>query len=254
MIMFMMKENKQNFCSKMYSNLGSFLPIILVLPLFSFFFSISFLFTIPVAFIFTMFLLILRRKKAFQNESLFQDKLKEEEVKPLINVTETAENYDQQQAEAQSEYSFQSDNEIINFSVMDKTFEVNVQEFKPQADLESDSSLPSDSESSTDSIICESFEIDHQNVYSSEILAFDIVDDDDHSDVEEDEDEEDSLIEIQLPSFHFSEESKQKLESKLPDFMPEYIFKQQGLMELLEEMNDMNEDENLIEIDIAMCK
>lgn len=38
----------------------------------------------------------------------------------------------------------------------------------------------------------------------------------------------------------------------LPDFLPESIFKKQGLMELLAEINDMNEDENLIEIDISV--
>lgn len=62
-----------------------------------------------------------------------------------------------------------------------------------------------------------------------------------------DDDEEDGLIEIKLPSNNFSgliEDPKQKLETNLSDS----IFKQHGLRELLDEIN---EDENLIEIDIS---
>jgi hypothetical protein len=80
--------------------------------------------------------------------------------------------------------------------------------------------------------------------------------DDYDNDDEEEEEEEDSLIEINLPSRNLSnltEESKQKSESKLSGFLSESIYKQQDLMQLLEEMNDMNEDDqNLIEIDISM--
>lgn len=94
-----------------------------------------------------------------------------------------------------------------------------------------------------------SFETDHIGNQNEDIISASLDSDDDY---EEDEDEEeDSLIEINLPSSHFSdliEDPKQKLQSKLSDS----IFKQQGLMELLEEINDMNEDENLIEIDISM--
>lgn len=194
---------------------------------------------------------MLTKKKGPQNESLVQDKIQKEELQPSLNVTqaelnqqsETAENHHEQQAEAQSDYSFPSDSESSNFSVMDNTLELNVEEHKQQANLQPDSSsLPSDSESS--------FEIDqngYQNVSSSNSLPSDTDDDE--------EEEEDSLIEINLPSSHFSdltEEHKQTLESMLPDFLPESIFKKQGLMELLAEINDMNEDENLIEIDISV--
>lgn len=75
------------------------------------------------------------------------------------------------------------------------------------------------------------------------------------SDEYEDEGEEDSLIEIHLPKENFSnlaDESTQKMESELLDFLSESIFMQQNLMELLLETNDMSEDENLIEIDISM--
>ncbi|QHO26554.1 uncharacterized protein DS421_7g200580 [Arachis hypogaea] len=74
-----------------------------------------------------------------------------------------------------------------------------------------------------------------------------------NSDVEEEEEEEDSLIEIKLPNRYLVEEPKQKFESNLTElFLPEYMFKQKGLMDLLEEINEINEDENLIEIDISM--
>ncbi|XP_021889991.1 uncharacterized protein LOC110808721 isoform X1 [Carica papaya] len=79
--------------------------------------------------------------------------------------------------------------------------------------------------------------------------------------------DEDSLIEIALPSGHYvghhdhkkeEEEGKLSLQQK---FMPDYynlpppypIWKQHSLMELLAELNEMmNEEENLIEIDISM--
>ncbi|XP_052108216.1 uncharacterized protein LOC107496113 [Arachis duranensis] len=74
-----------------------------------------------------------------------------------------------------------------------------------------------------------------------------------NSDVEEEEEEEDSLIEIKLPNRYLVEEPNQKFESNLTElFLPEYMFKQKGLMDLLEEINEINEDENLIEIDISM--
>ncbi|KAJ9176773.1 hypothetical protein P3X46_012052 [Hevea brasiliensis] len=69
--------------------------------------------------------------------------------------------------------------------------------------------------------------------------------------------DEESLIEIALPSGHYighkEEESKFNLQKKFPDFTTTGSFyKQHGLMELLAELNEMNEEENLIEIDISM--
>lgn len=261
--MIMEKADKQQVFSKLCSNLGTSLPMILSLVLFSFFFyfsiskSFPFLLTIPIALLSTLFLVTLTKKKGSQDEKLVQDKLQKEELQSSLDVThtevsqqsETAESHELQ-AEEQSNYSFPSDSESSNFSVMDKIFELNAQEHEQQADSQSDSSLPSDSESSTGSIMCESFEIDHygnQNVSSSDSLASDNYD--------YEEEEEDSLIEINLPSSHFSgftEEPERKSESELPDFLPESIFKEQNLMELLAEINEMNEDENLIEIDISV--
>ncbi|GMJ10420.1 hypothetical protein HRI_004711200 [Hibiscus trionum] len=68
----------------------------------------------------------------------------------------------------------------------------------------------------------------------------------------EDEEEEDGLIEIAIPSngtTGLNEEPKQNVQSNLPTFFPESIFQQQELVELLAEIN---EEENLIEIDISM--
>lgn len=69
--------------------------------------------------------------------------------------------------------------------------------------------------------------------------------------------DEDSLIEISLPGGHYicdheEDEVIYNLQNKLPDFAPGSFFKQHGLMELLAELNEMNEEENLIEIDISM--
>ncbi|KEH34075.1 hypothetical protein MtrunA17_Chr3g0102321 [Medicago truncatula] len=309
--MIMMKANKQRLCSKLNSNLSTFLTIMLILVFLSFFFSISkyfsFLLAIPIALVSTLFLVTLKKKKGSKNESVVQEKLLKEKLQSALDVSETeyniqsenAENH-KEQAEAQLEYSFPLDSESRNFLVMDRTFEFSVPEHMQQDDLRLDSSFPSDSERSNGSIVGETFEFDHnryQNLshdrlvsdtddedgeydyddhdegfnriivdtnnnlngkegslvsYSS--LVYPISDDNDYEDYEvEDEDEEDNLIEIHLPSRNLSnltEESMQKLEAR-PDFISESIFNQQSLMQLLAEMNDMNEDENLIEIDIS---
>lgn len=72
---------------------------------------------------------------------------------------------------------------------------------------------------------------------------------------EDDDDDDDSLIEISLPGSESSgleEDPDQNLGTKLPDILPESIFRQHGLEELLAEINEMNEEDNLIEIDISM--
>lgn len=226
---------------QMYSNLGSRLaslviPIALAfLLLFSIFlfFPISdfspFLLTIPIALLSTLFLVTLRKKKGSEDEdedeNLLQERMQKEDLQ-----TEIAQK-NEQEAESQSDSSFPSDSESSNYSNMDEKFELNAQ----------NSLFPSDTESINGSTVGEGFELDQS-------LASDNDDDDD-------DDKEDGLIEINLPSSHFSgltEERVQKLEAKLPDFLPEAMFKQEGLMELLAEINEMNEEENLIEIDISM--
>lgn len=277
--MIMMKANKQHFYSKMCFNLSTFLPIMLFFVLLSFFFSNSksftFLLAISIVVLFFVFLVTLKKKKGSKNESLVQNKLHEEELfdaseSDFDQQSETAENHEEQD-EAQLDYSFPLDSKSRNFYVMDETFEFNVHKHMQQDVLISDSSLSLDSEKCCGLIMDETFEIDHnryQNVrnhdrlvsqsdlqYSStqDLTTSDDDDGDDYDyDDDEEEDDDDSLIEIHLPSRNLSnldEESKQNLESK---FLEESILKQQSLIQILEEINDMNEDENLIEIDISM--
>ncbi|EEF39608.1 uncharacterized protein LOC8286842 [Ricinus communis] len=70
-----------------------------------------------------------------------------------------------------------------------------------------------------------------------------------------DDDEDDNLIEISFPdnnSSELNEESEEKLQTELPEYFPESIFRQEGLMELLAEISEVNEEENLIEIDLSV--
>ncbi|KAI4307874.1 hypothetical protein L6164_031004 [Bauhinia variegata] len=203
-----------------------FLPIVLVLALFSisFFFpasqSFHFLFTVPILLLAAVFLVTLTKKKGFPDENLVREKVQKKELEQLfadVIQTEAA-----QQSEA-------------------------AQKHEQQIESHPDSSLPSDSESCTGSSMDESSDPDHSKDPNLGISDSSLVSDND--------DDEDSLIEIDLPIGDFSglsEEPKQKLLSKLPDFLPESIFKQQDLVELLAEINEMNEDESLIEIDISM--
>jgi hypothetical protein len=65
--------------------------------------------------------------------------------------------------------------------------------------------------------------------------------------------DDESLIEISLPGNHVEDYSDPVFQEELKeefiwDLLPESVFKQNGLMELLSEIN---EDDNMIEIDIA---
>ncbi|KAI4305629.1 hypothetical protein L6164_028985 [Bauhinia variegata] len=71
--------------------------------------------------------------------------------------------------------------------------------------------------------------------------------------------DEDSLIEIALPSGHYVGQQKEEKklsfsfqQKKQQELSAESLFSQRSLMEFLAEFNDMNEEENLIEIDISM--
>ncbi|XP_061344090.1 uncharacterized protein LOC133290053 [Gastrolobium bilobum] len=70
--------------------------------------------------------------------------------------------------------------------------------------------------------------------------------------------DEDSLIEIALPSGHYVGQQKDEpkyncsLQQKKMELSAEALFSQQSLMEFLSEFNDVSEEENLIEIDISM--
>ncbi|KAG5053456.1 hypothetical protein glysoja_025934 [Glycine soja] len=239
--MIMVKVSKQQICHNLCCYFASFFPIILVLVLLfsiSFFFSVSesspSLLTLLIALLSTLFLVTLAKKKGSLHENLVQDNQQKLELQPsledvTIQQNETAE----RQAEAHSESSFSLDCESRN--IMDTSFVLSAEKYYEQkADPQSDTSLPSDSESTTSSTMDEeSIKIHHntdQNLDISDSLVFDY---------DVDEEEEDGLIEIKLPNNYFLE------------FLPESIFKQQGLTELWAEINEMNEDENLIEIDIS---
>lgn len=188
-----------------------------------------------------MFYFTLTKKKGSQCEHLVQDNMHKSKLLPSL---EDVVQMQEKQAEAQLHPSFLVDSE--SNSIIDKSFGLNAE---LQADPHSDSSLPSDTESSISSTIDESFEIDirrNQDMMSicDNLDSNNDDSDEDDGDDDDEEEDEDGLIEIKLPSSHFSslnENSKQNLD---------FIFKQQGLMDLLAEINEMNEDENLIEIDI----
>jgi hypothetical protein len=157
---------------------------------------------------------------------------------PIEDIQESESSKYQGEAESYPSYPLESESN----NIIDKKIELNAQKYEQQDDPYSDSSFPSDSESSTGSIIGESFEIDLRRNQDMSLFDSFASNNDEEEDDGEDE-EEDGLIEIKLPSSNFSslneEYSKQNLN---------FIFKEQGLMDLLAEIND--EDENLIEIDI----
>ncbi|KAF9666529.1 hypothetical protein SADUNF_Sadunf16G0238500 [Salix dunnii] len=108
--------------------------------------------------------------------------------------------------------------------------------------------FPSDSDSSDDFSAGENFELSwrcSENVGQSIAVSESSISE---NDVDEDGD---GLIEISLPqnnSVDSDEESKKKSVSN----SPESILRQQGLMELFAEITEVNEEENLIEIDLSM--
>ncbi|XP_021905797.1 uncharacterized protein LOC110820596 [Carica papaya] len=112
----------------------------------------------------------------------------------------------------------------------------------------SDSESSSIEESITSSEI--NFELDHgQWIYPNNMGHQNVCSTVSYDSVSEEEDE-DSLIEIALrggdsTDLNYEDQPKQKLQS----FLPDSIFRQEEIRELLAEIN---EDENLIEIDISM--
>ncbi|KDP39278.1 hypothetical protein JCGZ_01035 [Jatropha curcas] len=109
--------------------------------------------------------------------------------------------------------------------------------------------FPSASESGDDLSESENFELNwmsfnnaSKNVAISEILG---------SSSEDDEDEDDNLIEISFPDSN-SVELNEESEEKLQTYMSENVFNQEGLLELLADINEVTEEENLIEIDLSM--
>ncbi|KAH7546924.1 hypothetical protein FEM48_Zijuj01G0252400 [Ziziphus jujuba var. spinosa] len=113
--------------------------------------------------------------------------------------------------------------------------------------------IPTDSEGTDDSVPSEIFELKWTS--PSNVEGQNLAVSDSSVSEEDDDDDDDSLIEISLPGSESSgikENANLNLQSKLPELLPESIFKEHGFRELIEEMNEMNEEENLIEIDISM--
>ncbi|KAL1307321.1 hypothetical protein HN51_049282 [Arachis hypogaea] len=205
---------------QIFCKLCPLLPFVLVLVLFSllYFFSVfeSFphsLFTTLVALFTTLFLVTLTRTKwSIDEKNLVQDN----NLKKLESSLPSL------------------------LGDVTKESEINADEKYEEQHADQDSESQSTS----------SFENDQERSENYGMISNSDVDD---VDEEEEEEEEDSLIEIKLPNRYLVEEPKQKFESNLTElFLPEYMFKQKGLMDLLEEINEINEDENLIEIDISM--
>ncbi|CAK9166872.1 unnamed protein product [Ilex paraguariensis] len=67
------------------------------------------------------------------------------------------------------------------------------------------------------------------------------------------DDDDENLIEIAFPNqtVTLTEELKQQGNRNVPTWLPESIFEQRGLMDLLPDLNEVNEEETLIEIDIS---
>ncbi|XP_058769119.1 uncharacterized protein LOC131642989 [Vicia villosa] len=186
-----------------------------------------------------------------------------EKLQPSFDVGETEFNQHEkmQQDDLQSESSFLSYSQRCIASIVGETFEIDYNEYQ---NVSSCDGLDSDTDDGDGDYEYEKDNDDERfnriiintngNIDSKEssLLSYTTSV---YSISDEEEDDEDSLIEIHLQKGNFSnlaDESTQKIESELLDFLSESIFMQQNLMELLSETNDMNEDENLIEIDISM--
>jgi hypothetical protein len=196
----------------------------------------------------TLLLFTTTKKKGSLCENLVQDNnnMQKSEFEPSSRDVAQIEDTQQSgtshnQGEEESYPSFPLENESYN--IIDKKFELNAHKYEQQDDPYSDSSFPSDSESSIGSVIGESFKIDLRRNQDTKLSDSFASDNDKEEEDNSDYEEEDGLIEIELPSSNFSslneEYSKQNID---------FVFKEQGLMDLLAEFND--EDENLIEIDI----
>lgn len=99
----------------------------------------------------------------------------------------------------------------------------------------------SESESQEDHLsTSEGSEVDHSHDYSDGSIS-----------------DEESLIEIALPSGNYVNMQKDEsdyysLQQKKKELFGDALFSQQSLMELLSELNEVNEEENFIEIDLSM--
>lgn len=196
--------------------------------------SSPFLLTIPILVLSTIFIVTFKKKRVILDDNPMQDEedlicdqkiLYKKEVDTLRPSLETA---------SQTMAAQQLENGLM-------------QEYQDESPP--DIQFSSDSESSNDSIIGVNFDL---NLMSSNYMEKDEA----ISDVSVSDADDDSLIEISLPgskSGGLDEEPKQKPQySNIHGLLPDSIFQQQDLMELLTEITEMNnEEENLIEIDLS---
>ncbi|KAK4575767.1 hypothetical protein RGQ29_026644 [Quercus rubra] len=234
----MEKPAENQICSSMWFSRTSLLCVAVLVPVFAYFLSFGFypsLVTIPILVLSTLFVIAFRKKNVILDENPVQDEGHICDQKHLLGkeVGQTQTPQPLLETAIQPEVTQQNEVGVMH-------------EYKVESPP--DTLFPSDSESSNDSLIGENFEV---NLMCSNHMDQDLA----ISDGSVSDEDDDSLIEISLPgskSGGLDEEPKQKAQSNLPDLLPESIFQQQGLMELLAEINEMNEEENLIEIDLSM--
>ncbi|GLU23931.1 hypothetical protein SLE2022_399050 [Rubroshorea leprosula] len=196
------------------------LPCILFTSFLSFEFS-PLLFTVPFLISSTIFILRVIKKKKKRvdlsdipdSQNLLEDEVAEK-VEPLI-------------PETVPEYQASKGDDKGN----------NINEHHVES-----TQIPTDSESSDDSETSRNLELNWMLDQNQEISNDDSVSVDD----------EDGLIEIAIPGTDSIDDLSEEPKQNPPSFLPESIFRQQDLDELLVEMNEVNEEENLIEIDISM--
>nr|POE95328.1 hypothetical protein CFP56_05686 [Quercus suber] len=234
----MEKPAENQIRSSTWFSRTSLLCVAVLVPAFAYFLSFGFypsLVTIPILVLSTLFVVTFRKKNVILDENPVQHEGHICDQKHLLGkeVGQTQTPLPLLETAIQPEVTQQNEVGVMH-------------EYKVESPP--DTLFPSDSESSNDSLIGENFEV---NLMCSNHMDQDLA----ISDGSVSDEDDDSLIEISLPgskSGGLDEEPKQKAQSNLPDLLPESIFQQQGLMELLAEINEMNEEENLIEIDLSM--
>lgn len=215
------KVAENDVCSSSCFSRISLLCVAVLVPalLFAFFccFGFSpFLLTLPILIISTVFVVTFKKKKVILGENTVQEEglICNQKILPEKEVAE-----------------------IIH--PLPETADESIPEILVPSDSESSDNSATDEKSNLE-LMCSN--------YMEQKLAM--------SDVSDSDDDDDSLIEISLPGSKFAglgeEEPTQKPQSNPPDLFPESVFQQQGLMELLAEINEMNEEDNLIEIDLGL--
>jgi len=128
----------------------------------------------------------------------------------------------------------------VNVDILVEENFLNSDDEKSNEANEAEEEVDIDDESQDPLSTSEGSEVDHSHDYSDGSIS-----------------DEESLIEIALPSGNYVNMQKDEsdyysLQQKKKELFGDAIFSQQSLMELLSEFNEVIEEENLIEIDISM--